>query len=291
MKIPTAHNRQPQMSQSPTELADQLKDAGLAEQCAEVYARSLLGMRNVAIADDLGVSQSAVAQAIDRSEDRIESAKELVSITDYPEYVSVLSMDVVDTIYESDATEGYLGFSIHNPVESDRGYELGLGSVIEGYYIHDADEFLLIHHNRNGHRGEKTGILVTPNNLTRFLVDWVFSDRFGPITNDNNSDEWFLTGENKEPEWLENELRDFGIEPVEAMTDDRFINPIVDSGVHCSSGAKSGRYMSGYKIAYQPTDREVAELLVTGEITEDEAHETARKTPAELREIASAESV
>lgn len=287
MNIGTHHAR-PNTEQEVSGFASQLKDAGMSDKRAEVYARSMYGKQNKEIVEELDIPKSAVSQHISAAEEQIEQAEQLISLTSSPDYVSVLSEEVVDTIYQSDATEGYLGFSIHNP-EKNTLYAFGSGAVIEGYYMTEADEFLLIHHQRRGHRGVKTGILVEPDDLERFLIDWVFSDNFDPIVNERNSDEWFLTGKNTEPEWIENVLNEHGIETVEATTDDRFLSPIKDDGVYCSSGSKSGQYHTGFKIAYQPTDKEIAQLLVDGEITDDEAEKAARKPPEELREIAAAE--
>lgn len=284
MQIGTNHTR-PDTAQPVTEFETALINAGMPDKRAAVYARSVYGNRNVDIANELGISEPAVTDYLGTAEDDIEEAGQLTSLTRKPDYVNTLSEDMVETIYESDAMEGYLGFSIHNPAETGIGYKLGGGTVIEGFYVSDADTFLLIHHERHGHAGDKTGILVEPNDLIRFLYDWVFQNRLDIITTEGTSDKWFLTGENREPEWLEEELGKLGIETVEATTDGRFVSPLSDDGVYCGCGVKSGRYRTGYKIAYQPTDGEIAESLAADEISEETAEEVTRKTSTELRDL------
>lgn len=282
-----ADHTPPEATQDVNTYENKLKEAGMPDQRAAVYARSTHGVQNSTIAAEFDISPPVVTEHINKAEEQITECKELASLTTQPQYVTFLSEDVTETVFDSSALEGYVGFSIHNPTDhdTDKQYKLGEGGVVEGYYMRDADTFLLIHHQQRMNRGTKTGMFVEPSDLTRFLVDWVFADRLDAITSDANSNEWFITGENREPEWLEQELGEFGIEIVEATTDDRFINPITDGDVYCSSGAKSGRYRSGHKITYQPTDEEIAELLDAGEVTEEEAETATRKQPEELRKL------
>lgn len=276
---------EPETRKDVTETEDKLILAGIPVRKAAVCARSIHGMRNTDIADDLNISESAVSQHLSSTEEVINDAKRLVGLTSCPDYISILSEEVTEGIYESDGVECYLGFSVHNPGKEDGKYKLGDGATIEGHYMPGADEYLLIHHQRNNHWGQKTGIVIDPADLPRFLYDWVFSDRLDEISSEKNTNEWFLTGENTEPEWLVSDLAEFGIEPVEACIDDRFVNPMDDTGVYCSSGAPSGMYRTGYAIGYQPTDREIAQLLEQEQISEDEAEDASRKTPDELRKL------
>lgn len=67
--------------------AEDLQDVGMAEKKSLAYAKSVFGMRNVEIADDLDISEPAVSNYISSAEDELVSAKSLAELALQPDYI------------------------------------------------------------------------------------------------------------------------------------------------------------------------------------------------------------
>ena len=265
-----------------SEFTAMLKEGGLPDRRAEVYARHLLGMSNTEIADELDIEDPGVTEHISEANQYIGEATKLVESVVSPPYVTAVSEKTTRSLYNNTADTS-VDFSFHNPDKHEGEYVLGSGSVIEGHFLPGFQAYLLILHKRSRNHF-KSGFIVDTDNLVEFISEWVMLNRFAPVESDETTDQWFFT-DGFSPEWLESDLEELGIERVEVMIDDRFRNPITDTGVYCDESAASGRYKTGYQIAYRPTDREIGQMLVVGDIGEDEAERIARKSPDTLRSI------
>lgn len=265
-----------------SEFTAMLKEGGLPDRRAEVYARHLLGMSNTEIADELDIEDPGVTEHISEANQYIEEATSLVENVVSPPYVTAVSESVTESLCEHSA-DGSVDFSFHNPGEQEDEFVLSDGSVIEGHFLPGFQAYLLILHKRSRNHS-KSGFIIDTDNLVEFISEWVMLNRFAPVESDRTCDQWFFT-DGFSPEWLEADLEELGITRVEAMVDDRFRNPINDPGVYCNESAVSGRYKTGYQIAYRPTDREVGQLLANDNISEDEAEKITRKSPDMLRSV------
>lgn len=279
--------RQPQLDVAEpvldeAQLASELREAGMPPRRSEVYARHVAGMSNTEIADELDITPPSITEHIAKAEKSVSEARKLVDVATTPNYVTTLTAPQV-SLYKSRG-EQLPKFSLHNPGNggANSEYVLGKGTVIEGLYSPELESFLLELYSADK-RELASGYLVDRGDLVDFISEWIIPGRFNPVESPETVDKWFLT--DVFAEQLESDLETVGITPVEVALDDRFRSPITDTGVYCGDSALTGRYKTGFYIAYRPTNSEIAQLLADGDVDPDEAERITHKSPETLSEI------
>lgn len=280
----------PERTMSTDAFATDLYMSGMAEKKAEVFAyREYQNLSNQETADKLGKDKSTVSQYYYSAQNEALNASRIDKLCNKPRFLTALGTEVGTFIDEH--IEHTVAFRLHQPSITDNNkYNLNRANVIEAFHL-KGDSFLIAYYRGdNQQRGTASSpayYTVKSQHIISLIVDWLVPNRYEEFEGDTDThtDRWFVT-DTFGIEGLENELNNFNIERIEILTNDNFTNPCAESRVIVKDSATTGVYSEGFKIAYSPTKREVAELLRDDEISERKAEKITRLQRDELEEIA-----
>lgn len=247
---------------------DLVNRTGLKDARARVVSRRLHGMSRSETAEDLNISPNTVDDHIRHFSRLKEESENLTGLVSQPDYLSELPDVSIGGFFERHM-EHTIGFTLHRPIPTADGLDIqapGAG-VVEGYAL-DPAGWLLVYFEIDNYGATETFALITEENLLRFIHDWLVTGRYwSPEGNP-----WYVT-DLFEPSGLEQALRNHSIAPTDVLLDERFVSPVGSRSVLVEEGAHTGGYPDGFKIGYNPSEREVATLFDCDELDAEQAAE------------------